>query len=130
MLINGLRRLEYCGYDSAGVAVLDNDIAIDTADNVEIRDLNNVPVTREIGELGLDTAAAENGGFEQFMLKEIYEQPDSLGNAIRGRLDLNLGTGKLAGMATSPRELAELGRVVLIGCGTSLHAGLVGEYAF
>ena len=64
------------------------------------------------------------------MLKEIHEQPDSLANAIRGRLDFNLGTSVLAGMGTSPRELAELGRVVLIGCGTSLHAGLVGEYAF
>ncbi|MEI6178414.1 MAG: isomerizing glutamine--fructose-6-phosphate transaminase, partial [Verrucomicrobiota bacterium] len=51
-------------------------------------------------------------------------------NAIRGRLDFNLGSSVLAGMGTSPRELADLGRVVLVGCGTSLHAGLVGEYAF
>jgi glucosamine--fructose-6-phosphate aminotransferase (isomerizing) len=108
----------------------DNDIAIVTADSVDIRDLNNVPVTREIAELGLDAAAAEKGGFEHFMLKEIHEQPDSLGNAIRGRLDFNLGSAVLSGMGTSPRELAELSRVVLVGCGTSLHAGLVGEYAF
>jgi glucosamine--fructose-6-phosphate aminotransferase (isomerizing) len=108
----------------------DNDIAIVTADSIEIRDLNNCVVTREIAELGLDAAAAEKGGYEHFMLKEIHEQPDSLGNAIRGRLDFNLGSSVLAGMGTSPRELAELGRVVLIGCGTSLHAGLVGEYAF
>jgi glucosamine--fructose-6-phosphate aminotransferase (isomerizing) len=108
----------------------DNDIAIVTADSVDIRDLHNVPVTREIAELGLDAAAAEKGGFEHFMLKEIHEQPDSLANAIRGRLDFNLGSAVLSGMGTSPRELAELERVVLIGCGTSLHAGLVGEYAF
>ncbi len=108
----------------------DNDIAIVTADSVDIRDLDNCVVTREIAELGLDAGAAEKGGYEHFMLKEIHEQPDALGNAIRGRLDFNLGTSKLAGMGTSPRELAELGRVVLIGCGTSLHAGLVGEYAF
>lgn len=108
----------------------DNDIAIVTADSVEIRDLNNCVVTREIAELGLDAAATEKGGYEHFMLKEIHEQPDSLANAIRGRLDHNLGSSVLAGMGTSPRELAELGRVVLIGCGTSLHAGLVGEYAF
>ena len=108
----------------------DNDIAIVTGESVEIRDLNNVPVTREIAELGLDAAAAEKGGFEHFMLKEIHEQPDSLANAIRGRLDLDIGTSVLAGMGTSPRELAELARVVLVGCGTSLHAGLVGEYAF
>lgn len=108
----------------------DNDIAIVTADSVDIRDLNNIPVTREIAKLGLDAAATEKGGFDHFMLKEIHEQPDSLGNAIRGRLDFDLGTSVLAGMGTSPRELAELGRIVLIGCGTSLHAGLVGEYAF
>ena len=108
----------------------DNDIAIVTADSVDIRDLHNVPVTREIAELGLDAAAAEKGGFDHFMLKEIHEQPDSLANAIRGRLDYNLGSAVLSGMGTSPRELAELGRVVLVGCGTSLHAGLVGEYAF
>lgn len=108
----------------------DNDIAIVSADSVDIRDLNNVPVTREVAELGLDAAAAEKGGFEHFMLKEIHEQPDSLANAIRGRLDFNLGSAVLSGMGTSPRELAELGRVVLVGCGTSLHAGLVGEYAF
>ncbi len=108
----------------------DNDIAIVTADSVDIRDLHNIPVTREIAELGLDAAAAEKGGFEHFMLKEIHEQPDSLANAIRGRLDFNLGSAVLSGMGTSPRELADLERVVLIGCGTSLHAGLVGEYAF
>jgi len=108
----------------------DNDIAIVTADKVDIRDLHNIPVTREIAELGLDAAAAEKGGFAHFMLKEIHEQPDALANAIRGRLDFNLGSSVLAGMGTSPRELAELTRVVLIGCGTSLHAGLVGEYAF
>jgi len=108
----------------------DNDIAVVTADSVEVRDLHNVPVTREIAELGLDAAAAEKDGYEHFMLKEIHEQPDSLANAIRGRLDFNLGSAVLSGMGTSPRELAELGRVVLVGCGTSLHAGLVGEYAF
>jgi glucosamine--fructose-6-phosphate aminotransferase (isomerizing) len=108
----------------------DNDIAIVTAESFDIRDLNNVPVTREIAELGMDASAAEKGGYEHFMLKEIHEQPDSLGNAIRGRLDLNLGTSVLAGMGTSARDLADLNRVVIVGCGTSLHAGLVGEYAF
>lgn len=108
----------------------DNDIAIVTADSVDIRDLNNVPVTREIAELGMDASAAEKGGYDHFMLKEIHEQPESLANAIRGRLDLNLGTSVLAGMGTSARDLADLDRVVIVGCGTSLHAGLVGEYAF
>jgi glutamine---fructose-6-phosphate transaminase (isomerizing) len=108
----------------------DNDIAIVTADSVDIRDLHNCVVTREIAELGLDAAATEKCGYEHFMLKEIHEQPEALANAIRGRLDFNIGSSVLAGMGTSPRELAEISRVILIGCGTSLHAGLVGEYAF
>jgi len=108
----------------------DNDIAIITVGGIDIRDLNNIPVTREIAELGLDASAAEKGGFDHFMLKEIYEQPDALGNAIRGRLDMNLGSSVLAGMGTSQRDLAELSRVVMVGCGTSLHAAMVGEYAF
>lgn len=108
----------------------DNDIAVVKADSVDIRDLNNVPVTRAVAELAMDAAAAEKGGFAHFMLKEIHEQPTSLANAIRGRLDMHLGSSVLSGMGTSPRELAEIQRVVLVGCGTSLHAGLVGEYAF
>ena len=108
----------------------DNDIAIVTADSVEIRDLHNVPVNREIAELDFDSSAAEKGGFAHFMLKEIHEQPESLRNAIRGRLDFNLGSSVLSGMGTSPRDLAEINRVVLVGCGTSLHSGLIGEYAF
>ena len=107
----------------------DNDIAIVTADSVDVRDLNNIPVTREIAELGMDAASTEKGGYEHFMLKEIHEQPEALANAIRGRLDFEKGSSVLAGMGTSPRDLAELQRVVMIGCGTSLHAGLVGEYA-
>jgi glucosamine--fructose-6-phosphate aminotransferase (isomerizing) len=108
----------------------DNDLAIVRADGVEIRDFNSVPVTREIAELGFDAEAAEKGGFDHFMLKEIHEQPESLANAIRGRLDHHLGSSVLSGMGTSSRDLAEINRVVLLGCGTSLHAGLVGEYAF
>lgn len=118
------------GHTQRVIYLDDDDVALLTAESVDVRDLNNVPVTREIDELALDATAAEKGGFEHFMLKEIHEQPDSLANAIRGRLDFNLGSAVLSGMGTSPRELAELSRVVFVGCGTSLHAGLVGEYAF
>jgi glutamine---fructose-6-phosphate transaminase (isomerizing) len=108
----------------------DNDIAIVTADNVDIRDLDKVPVNRELSELGFDTQVAEKGGFEHFMLKEIHEQPEALANTIRGRLDFTTGSAVLSGMGTSARDLAEITRIVMVGCGTSLHAGLVGEYAF
>jgi glucosamine--fructose-6-phosphate aminotransferase (isomerizing) len=108
----------------------DNDVAIVKADSVEVRDLNNIPVNRAVAELEMDAEAARKGGYAHFMLKEIHEQPESLSNTIRGRLDFENATAVLAGMSTSPRELSELARVVMVGCGTSRHAGMVGEYAF
>ena len=108
----------------------DDDVAVIRASGVDVRNINNVPVSRAVAKVDWDVGAAENGGYEHFMLKEIHEQPDALANAIRGRLDFSLGSSVLAGMGASARELAALQRVVLVGCGTSLHAGLVGEYAF
>ena len=108
----------------------DDDVAVIRASGVDVRNINNVPVSRAVAKVDWDVGAAEKGGYEHFMLKEIHEQPDALANAIRGRLDFSLGSSVLAGMGASARELAALQRVVLVGCGTSLHAGLVGEYAF
>jgi len=108
----------------------DGDIAVVTADRVDIRDRHDVVREREVAELGLDPGAVEKGGYEHFMLKEIHEQPESVRNALRGRLDAEHGTAVLAGMATSARDLAEIQRIILVGCGTSLHAGQVGEFAF
>ena len=108
----------------------DNDIATVTADSIEIRDLNNVPVSREVAELTWTEEAAEKGGFDHFMAKEINEQPLAINNTVRGRLDLDLGSSVLGGLGRDPRELADIQRVVIVGCGTSMHAGMVGEYAF
>lgn len=108
----------------------DGDIAVVTAGAVDIRDRHDAVREREVAELGLDLGAVEKGGYEHFMLKEICEQPETVRNALRGRLDQEQGNAVLAGMAASPRELAELRRIVMVGCGTSLHAGQVGEYAF
>ncbi len=108
----------------------DDDIALIKADSVDIRSLDNVPVTRETAHIDWDPGAAEKKGYEHFMLKEIFEQPESLSNAIRGRLDLDQGTSNLQGLNLSPRELVEISRVIVAACGTSLHAGMVGEYFF
>ncbi len=108
----------------------DGDIAVLTADHVDIRDRHDVIREREVAELGLDAGAVEKGGYEHFMLKEIFEQPESVRNALRGRLDAEHGTAVLAGMGISTRDLVEIQRIVLVGCGTSLHAGQVGEFAF
>jgi len=108
----------------------DDDVAVVTADEVDLRTIDNVPISREIASLEWDTEAAEKGGYEHFMLKEIFEQPDALRNTIRGRLDMSLGSGVLSGLSLSPRELADVGRLIMVACGTSMNAGMVGEYFF
>jgi len=108
----------------------DGDLASITADSVDITDLNHAPIDRDVAELTFEAGAVEKGGHAHFMLKEIYEQPESVGNALRGRLDLVNGTAVLSGMGASARELAEVQRIVMVGCGTSLHAGMVGDFAF
>lgn len=108
----------------------DDDVAVISKDGVDLRNINNVPVSREIAQLDWDEAAAEKGGYEHFMLKEIYEQPDAIWNSIRGRFDDNLGTAILSGLSLAPRDIADISRVVVVGCGTSMHAGMVGEYYF
>ena len=108
----------------------DGDVARITPDGVDIHSLDNAPVSREVQEVDWDIGAIEKGGYEHFMLKEIFEQPDALRNTIRGRLDPTGGTAILSGLNLSPRELAAIRRLVIIGCGTSLHAGMVGKYLF
>ena len=108
----------------------DNDIALVTPDNVDIRNIENVPVSRETAHIDWDTGAAEKSGFDHFMLKEIFEQPEAITNAIRGHLDETAATAILAGLNLSPREMAMVNRIVIAGCGTSLHAGMMGEYFF
>ena len=107
----------------------DNDVARIEGANVDICSLDALPVTREATQIDWSDDAAEKGGYAHYMLKEIYEQPESIWNTIRGRMDMDRGNSVLSGLNVNPRDLAELYRVLLIGCGTSLNAGLVGEYA-
>lgn len=117
-------------YTRQVVYLKDGDIARVTPEGVQIYSLDNAPVSREVQEVDWDLGAIEKGGFDHFMLKEIFEQPDALRNTIRGRLDKQGATAVLAGLNLTPRELAAIRRLVIIGCGTSLHAGMVGKYLF
>ncbi|MBK1834554.1 glutamine--fructose-6-phosphate transaminase (isomerizing) [Roseibacillus ishigakijimensis] len=107
----------------------DNDVARIEGPKVEIRSLDALPVTREATQIDWSDDAAEKGGYAHYMLKEIFEQPESIWNTIRGRMDADRGNAVLSGLNLNPRDLADLQRVLLVGCGTSLNAGLVGEYA-
>jgi len=107
----------------------DNDVARIDGGEVEIRSLDALPVTRATAEIDWSPDAAEKGGFEHYMLKEVFEQPEAIRNTIRGRIDGTRGTAILSGLNLDPRELAEIQRLLIVGCGTSMNAGLVGEYA-
>jgi glucosamine--fructose-6-phosphate aminotransferase (isomerizing) len=108
----------------------DFDMAVITESGVQMFDLQHAPVNREVTAMEWDEGAAEKGEYAHFMLKEMFEQPDAIRNAIRGRLDFDMGTAILSGLDFSPRDSAQIGRVLVVGCGTSMHAGMVGEYAF
>lgn len=107
----------------------DNDIAKIKDGNVDIRSLDAMPVSRPTAEIDWSDSAAEKGGYEHYMLKEIFEQPESVRNTIRGRMDTDRGNAVLSGLNLTPRDLADLHRLLIVGCGTSMNAGMVGEYA-
>ncbi len=110
------------------VYLQDGDVALITKDGPQIFTLDNASVHRPVATIEWEIGAAEKGGYEHFMLKEIFEQPQALQNTIRGRLDPSLGTSILSGLNMTPRELAAVQRLIIVACGTSLHAGMVGKY--
>jgi len=107
------------------VALHDGELAVVTADSIEVFDLALRPVTPETMHVEWDLEAAEKGGFEDFMLKEIFEQPTALRETLRGRMVD--GQMQLSELAMTPEQVAGIGRVFIIACGTSYHAGLVAK---
>ncbi len=90
--------------------------------------IENVTVDKAIEEVDWDLDMIEKGGFAHFMLKEIFEQPETIRNATRGRLVYEAGEARLGGLDKAMPQLRDLNRFVLLGCGTSWHAALIGEY--
>jgi len=82
----------------------------------------------QVSQIEFSPEDVEKGGFDHFMLKEIFEQPRSIGNAFRGRIDHDEAMAKFGGLNMTPAELRAVDRIVIAACGTSWHAGLVGEY--
>jgi glucosamine--fructose-6-phosphate aminotransferase (isomerizing) len=106
----------------------DGDYAVLTRDGYKTLHLGRGSVRREVTEINWDLEAIEKGGFDHFMLKEIFEQPDSLRDVMRGRLLEGEGNAKLGGITISDEELLGIERIVITACGTSWHAALIGEY--
>jgi glucosamine--fructose-6-phosphate aminotransferase (isomerizing) len=113
----------------------DGELAVLTADGHSLLDISGSGngeeprrVSREVSRIHWDLDQIERGGFEHFMLKEIFEQPDTIRDAMRGRLLEEEGTAKLGGLLVLEDALDKVERIVITACGTSWHAALVGEY--
>lgn len=117
-------------YTKEVVYVNDYEIAIVKADELVLKNLGNEKQTPFITKLDMELAAIEKGGYDHFMLKEIYEQPDTIFDCLRGRLIAHTGQINLSGVDNNIDILANAQRIVMVACGTSWHAGLVAEYLF
>ena len=110
------------------VYLADHELAVITADTIRVVHRDHGDVQHDVKLLDIDEGDVELGGFPHYMLKEIFEQPETVRNAMRGRLDHDSATAKLGGLNLTPQELRSVDRFVFTACGTSWHASLVGEY--
>ncbi len=117
-------------YTKEVVYVNDYELAIIKADELVLKNLGNEKITPFVQKLDLELAAIEKGGYDHFMIKEINEQPHTIYDCLRGRLDTEQGLIKMAGVENNIEQLKNAQRIVMIACGTSWHAGLVAEYIF
>ncbi len=106
----------------------DGEMAVLTPDGFHTATIAHERVEKEVHDVDWDLSQIEKGGFDHFMLKEIMEQPDAVRNAMRGRLNVEEGLARLGGLNMTPEQLREIRRIIILGCGTSWHAGLIGEY--
>jgi glucosamine--fructose-6-phosphate aminotransferase (isomerizing) len=106
----------------------DNEIAYIKREELLIKNIDNVVQTPYIQELDMKLEALEKGGYDHFMLKEIYEQARSIRDCLRGRIYPAQGKVQLGGIAGYAEKLKNVDRIIIVACGTSWHAGLVGEY--
>ena len=110
------------------VYLADGEIAVLTRDSADIKTIDNVEIEKRIEAITFDLEQIEKGGYDHFMLKEIMEQPETLRNSMRGRILLDEGNVKLSGLQEVLPVLGKAKRIIITACGTSYHAGLVGEY--
>ncbi|MCH9002053.1 MAG: glutamine--fructose-6-phosphate transaminase (isomerizing) [Planctomycetes bacterium] len=108
----------------------DGEMARITPDELRLTTLDAVPVARGVEEVEWSLEQIELSGYDHFMLKEIFEQPEAIETCLRGRIDLTEGTVRLGGLVDCTRELTRAKRIILTACGTAWHAALVGEYLF
>jgi glucosamine--fructose-6-phosphate aminotransferase (isomerizing) len=116
------------GHTRRVIYLEDGEMAVVQRDSTKTTTLADVPVEKFIEELTIDLEEIERGRYEHFMLKEIHEQPETIRNAMRGRLVVATEEVKLGGLEHVRDRLVKAKRIIFVGCGTSWHAALVGEY--
>ena len=117
-------------YTKSVVYLNNEDVAVIKKDELILKTLQNDRLVPKVQQLDLDLEGIEKAGFDHFMLKEIYEQSHSIQDTFRGRIAADLSDIKLGGLYDVMDRLVNARRIIIIGCGTSWHAGLVGEYLF
>jgi len=115
-------------YTKEVVYINDYELAIIKGNELVLKNLGNETITPFVQQLDMELAAIEKGGYEHFMLKEIHEQPQTIFDCLRGRLDVANGEIIMAGVQEHIEALKNAKRIIVVACGTSWHAGLVAEY--
>ena len=116
------------GHTKRAIYLNDGEVANVTRDSIEIKTLDAEPVSVRVEEIETNLAAIQKGGYEHFLLKEIMEQPKSLAETLRGRVNVAEETVHLGGPGLSVGELRKIRHLVIVGCGTAYHAGLLASY--
>ncbi len=116
------------GHTKRAIYLNDGEVARVTKDSIEVKTLNAEPVSAKVEEIETNLSAIQKGGYEHFLLKEIMEQPESLIETLRGRVDATEGTVRLGGPGLTEAELRKIKHLVIVGCGTAYHAGLLAGY--
>jgi glutamine---fructose-6-phosphate transaminase (isomerizing) len=117
-------------YTNKVIYLDDGEMAVVNRNSYEVKTIEDVALTKEVHELAISLDAIEKAGYPHFMLKEIFEQPRSLADCLRGRINPDMGTVQLGGIAHVMDQLVNANRIVIAACGTSWHSALVGEYLF
>ncbi|MBQ2659837.1 glutamine--fructose-6-phosphate transaminase (isomerizing) [Candidatus Saccharibacteria bacterium] len=116
------------GHTKQAIYLNDGEVAVVTALSVEVKTLNSQPVSAKVETIQTDLAAIQKGGYDHFLLKEIMEQPASLTETLRGRINLKEKTVHLGGPNLSERELKNIKHLIIVGCGTAYHAAMLASY--
>jgi glucosamine--fructose-6-phosphate aminotransferase (isomerizing) len=116
------------GHTRQVVYLDDGEMVVLSPDGFHTSTIRHERVDKPVHEVEWDLTRIEKSGYDHFMLKEIFEQPASVRDSMRGRLQVEEGLARLGGLNMTPEEMREIRRIIILGCGTSWHAGLIGEY--